>query len=63
MSSNQDPTKLNYFQKRKIVSQLDARLSDHEQQITGNEVDPTVRKDALDGIDRLAHFVLCGLCD
>lgn len=57
MSSNQDPTKLNFFQKRKVVTELDERLSYHKQDITENEVDATVKNDALDGIDRFAHLI------
>ncbi|KJA25637.1 hypothetical protein HYPSUDRAFT_213938 [Hypholoma sublateritium FD-334 SS-4] len=52
MSSNQDPTKLSFFQKRKVVTEIGGRLSHHQQDVIENEVDSNVKSDALDGIDR-----------
>ena len=57
MSSNKDSAKLNYMQKRRMISDLDSLVSEQQRNIIENEVDEVVKKNAIDNIRTLATFI------
>ena len=61
MSSNKDSAKLNYMQKRRMISDIDSLVSEQQRNIIENEVDEVVKKNAIDNIRTLATFIFCKL--